>query len=339
MSQVSLGLFMPSTRKKPRMPRAKSALEWGVFAEENGYDSIWLSEGWGTDSFVDLATIAAHTETITLGTSIIPVYYHTPATLSMAGATLQDTSDERFRLGLGAGHPGMVEGIHGIKFENPARRLHETAELVKLLSGESGSDAVSYNGKMFSVDDVPAFDSPFPVYAAALGNATRRATGRVADGWIPYNIPFSLLENRFEVIAKTARDAGRDPDEITVAPLVPAAVSNDPAEARDEIRYSIARYIGDHEDDAYKNAVGELFPRKVDEIEHLWESGEQEEATDQVTNEMVEALGIAGTPDSAREQLRELVETTILDIPIVKVPRSAGNGVLEETITQLGKIN
>jgi len=54
---------------------------------------------------------------------------------------------------------------------------------------------------------------------------------------------------------------------------------------------------------------------------------------------MIEALGIAGTPESAREQLRELVETTIIDIPIVKVPRSAEDDVLEETITQLGKIN
>jgi len=50
---------------------------------------------------------------------------------------------------------------------------------------------------------------------------------------------------------------------------------------------------------------------------------------------MIADLGVAGTPDEARDQLRTLVAETGIDHPIVVIPAPASNGVAETTIDAL----
>ncbi len=96
----------------------------------------------------------------------------------------------------------------------------------------------------------------------------------------------------FEVIADAARDTGRDPNEITVAPYIPAAVSTDEAAAYDALRGHLAYYIGSGE--GYRRAIA--FFEEADRIATAWRNGDREGASDAVTDEMVHALGVAGTP-------------------------------------------
>ncbi|MFC6766897.1 LLM class flavin-dependent oxidoreductase, partial [Natrinema soli] len=58
-------------------------------------------------------------------------------------------------------------------------------------------------------------------------------------------------------------------------------------------------------------------------------------AANAVTDEMVADLGVAGTPDEARERLRTLVAETGIDQPIVVVPEPASSEVAETTIDAL----
>jgi alkanesulfonate monooxygenase SsuD/methylene tetrahydromethanopterin reductase-like flavin-dependent oxidoreductase (luciferase family) len=216
-------------------------------------------------------------------------------------------------------------------FENPARRLHETAELAgQFLRGEG---RVSYEGNIFEVADFPALGRDVPVYAAALGPAMRRATGRVADGWLPHNIPFERLETAFETIAETAREAGRDPDEIAVAPYVPSAVSEDRAEALRTARGHVAYYVGSGE--GYRRAVAQSFPEEADAVADAWREGDREAAREAVTDEMVAALTVAGTPEEARVQFETVAAIAVIDEPLVVVPDRAPEAVAEATIEAL----
>lgn len=300
-------------------------------AESLGYDSCWCPELWGRDAFVALTRAATATDEIALGTAIANVYGRSPATLAQAAATLDDVSSGRFRLGLGPSTQTVVERLHGTAFERPARRLHETAALVgRFLAGDG---RVSYDGEVFSVSDFPALDADVPVYAAALGEATRRATGRTADGWLPHNVPFDRLETAFETVAETARAADRDPESIRVAPWVPAAVSDDPAEARDTIRGHVAYYVGSGE--GYRRAVAESFPTEAEAIESAWRAGNRDEARSAVTAEMVAQLGVAGDLTTARERFQALRERSVVDEPIVVVPRGTEERLTDRTLETL----
>ena len=110
-------------------------------AESLGYDSVWTGELWGRDSFVALTQAAEITDTVQLGTAIVNVYGRSPATIAQAAATLNDAAEGRLTLGLGTSTPKVIEDLHGRSFDGPARRLHETVELVKrFLDGDGRSE-------------------------------------------------------------------------------------------------------------------------------------------------------------------------------------------------------
>ena len=294
-------------------------VEVATRAEDLGYDSVWLPELWGESSPVVATAIAEHTDRIEVGSAIVNVFSRSPAVLAMTAVTLAERSDDRFVLGVGTSTRKAIEDLHGMDFDRPVRRAHETIELVRRFT--RGEGPVDYDGELFSVADFPSLEREVPIYGAALGPANRRVVGRLCDGWMPHNVPFPSLDEAFETIEETAREAGRDPDEIRVAPYVPTAVSDDEAEARDAIRGHVAYYVGSGE--GYERAVASSFPEDAERVAGAWREGDRDAARAAVTDEMVDALGVAGTPDTAPEALERLVEETAIDRPILVAPSSA----------------
>ena len=252
--------------------------------------------------------------------------------LAVTAATLDRVSDGRFTLGVGTSTRKAVEDLHGMDFDdpNPVRRAHETIELTKRFLG--GDGRVEYDGEAFQVADFPSLGADVPVYHAALGKANRRVVARLCDGWIPHNVPFPDLAESFDYVAHHAREADRDPDDVTVAPYVPACVSDDGSEARRMVREHIAYYVGNGE--GYERAVAGRFPDEAERVAERWRSGERGEAADAVTDGMVAALGVAGTPDEAREQLRDVAGMDVVDRPLLTIPNSAGH-LAERTLEEL----
>lgn len=332
MAEPTLGVKLPMTDEPAQQALRKSAGDWGRFAERHGFDSVWASEGWGADVFVTLSEIVCQTNEIKVGSAIANVYSRSPAVLAMAATSLDRLSDGRTILGVGASHPGTVEKLHGQPYKRPIRRTHEAIEVIKQLTRD-GNTHVEYSGEVFQIGGYPSINRPIPIYNGALGDANLRVTGRLADGWLPHLIPFSRYEHEFEKIAVAAHEAGREPDDIVVRPQVLAAVSSDPAYARNLIRRFIANYIGRKE--AYRNKISEAFPDQAARIAEAWHSGSPDTAVSHVTDEMVDELGVAGDPNSARDRLRELLSNTTIDHPIIFVPKQADYELLEQTLEEL----
>ncbi|QLK24976.1 LLM class flavin-dependent oxidoreductase [Natrinema zhouii] len=303
-----------------------------VRAEDRGYDAAWVGELWGASGVVQATEMACRTDEIEIGTAIVNVYSRSPAVLAMTAASLADASDGRFTLGLGTSTATAIEGLHGTAFDRPVRRAHETIELIREFTTGDG-EPVDYEGELLEAADFPSIEASVPIYHAGLGPANRRVVGRLADGWIPHNIPFSTLDKAFEEVADAARERDREPGEITIAPYVPSAVSDDRSEARDTLRRHIAYYVGSGE--GYRRAVATKFPEEADRIADAWRGGDKRAAANAVTDEMIADLGVAGTPDEARDQLRTLVAETGIDHPIVVVPEPASSEVAETTIDAL----
>ncbi|WP_254538020.1 LLM class flavin-dependent oxidoreductase [Halomarina litorea] len=317
------------------VPAVDDPTAFTVRAEDLGYESAWMGELWGESSVVRLTDVAARTDDIELGTAILNVFSRTPAVLAMTAKTIDDLSDGRFTLGVGTSTRKAVEDLHGMEWDdpNPIRRAHECIELTKAyLSGEG---RVTYDGDVFHAADFPSLDHDVPIYHAALGSANRRVVARLCDGWIPHNVPFPDLADSFEYIAEHAAEAGRDPDAIDVAPYVPACVSDDADEARLMVRKHLAYYVGSGK--GYQRAVGGRFPEEADRVADLWHEGDRGAAAEAVTDEMVAALGVAGTPEEAREQLREIGEMDVVDRPLLTIPNSAGH-LAERTVEELAPV-
>ncbi|MBZ6493815.1 LLM class flavin-dependent oxidoreductase [Natrinema longum] len=303
-----------------------------VRAESQGYDAVWVGELWGESGVVQATEMACRTDEIGIGTAILNVYSRSPAVLAMTATSLARASEGRFTLGLGTSTATAVEGLHGMAFDRPVRRAHETIELIREFTAGTG-EAVEYEGEVLEAANFPSVETDVPIYHAGLGPANRRVVGRLCDGWIPHNIPFSRLEDAFEEVATAARERDREPDEITIAPYVPSAVSEVPADARETLRRHVAYYVGSGE--GYRRAVATAFPTAADRIAEAWREGDKRAAASAVTDDMIADLGVAGTPEEARDQLRTLVAETGIDHPIVVVPEPASSEVTETTIEAL----
>ena len=88
-------------------------VERAVEAEQLGFNSVWTAEAWGSDAFSPLAYLAALTERVQLGTSVVQLAARTPTATAMSAITIDHMSGGRFRLGLGVSGPQVVEGWYG----------------------------------------------------------------------------------------------------------------------------------------------------------------------------------------------------------------------------------
>src|ERR1700751_1213521 len=166
-------------------------VEYVVEAEKLGVDAVGTAEAWGQDAIAPLASLAAHTSRIRLGTGIMQISARVPAMIAMTALTMASISNDRFILGLGASGPQVVEGLQGRPFKAPLTRLKETVEIIKLaFAGER----IEYHGKYHELPlpggqgkalrlSQPG-NSNIPIYLATLRPQALEYTGAVADGWL-----------------------------------------------------------------------------------------------------------------------------------------------------------
>src|SRR6202171_5192729 len=123
---MSIDLLILGNAPIERMPeRAK-------LAEGNGYDTVWLAdESFYREVYSCLTSFVQHTSRGKGGPCVNGPYASHPALTAMAVATLDEISDKRAILGIGAGISGFSE--LGIDRKKPARGIREAVELIRML--------------------------------------------------------------------------------------------------------------------------------------------------------------------------------------------------------------
>jgi coenzyme F420-dependent oxidoreductase len=282
-------------------------------AENHGYDRISLPEVTGRDGVTLLAILAERTDDIGLSNDVFSPWGRSPAILGQTGVTLQEASDGRYRMGLGASSPDLTEKWHLAEFDRPLRRLRETVELVKqVTSGER----VDYDGAFFDGGGLQlrgVEPTEVPVDVAALGPKAVELAGRFADGWVPQLFTPGALEDRLADFRRGAELGDRDPESLRVAVTVRSCVLDDPERAREVARRQLAFMVGAY-GPYYRQSIAEQgFADATAEIHDAWTDGDRSEAIDAVTDGMVDRLVAVGTRETAEERLRRYEEIDGVD--------------------------
>jgi len=291
-------------------------------AEALGYESAWVAEGHGGDQFAILGACAVATKRIRLGTSISSVFVRSAPTIGMAAATVDQLSGGRFILGLGSSHRVQVEPEHGIPFVQPTARLRETIAIVRALLRDG---VVSHRGEVITIE---RFDLWFaaerreiPVYVAALFPRMLEIAGALAEGVLLTWPTAATIARAVRHVVIGARAAGRAASAVDVASLIPCAVAETAAVARDALRPSVGLYAGFFP--RYNRLLAEAgFEGAVRDIKQAFDRGGREAAAKVVPDELIDAVALAGTPDTCRERLAAY-RGAGLALPIVS-PRVSG---------------
>jgi 5,10-methylenetetrahydromethanopterin reductase len=196
-------------------------------AEEAGLGGVWVGDSpvlW-RELYVLLGAAAERTDRLRLGPAVTnPVSRHLAVTAS-ALMTLQELSGGRAALGLGLG-ASAVRTV-GAK---PAR-LAELESAVREIRAywAGGKAGLGYGGGQ----------APIPLFVGASGPRMLELAGRIGDGCLAV---VGLHPRQLEA-ARAQLRAGGASGTFEVVWWVPFALSDDPEEAREDVKAYVARSL------------------------------------------------------------------------------------------------
>lgn len=219
-------------------------LELAELAEAAGFHQVWVSNDLFLRSAPVLLAHAAHrTSSIQLGTGIMNPYSVHPAELAMLATTLQEVTNGRFLLGLGAGAEDFLRWA-GLERPRPLASTRAAVAAIRILLEGGRPNEHDAAGSGWTQDAylrTPAH--PTPIYLGVMSPKMLALAGEVADGALPLLFPPEHFPIAAGQAAEGARSVGRDPATLDLAACVWASVDDDdPAAARHALATKIAYY-------------------------------------------------------------------------------------------------
>ena len=215
--------------------------QWAQFAETLGYHLIMTADHIALteevleeypapyyEPFTNLAWLAAHTERIELGTTVIVVPYRNPLQLAHLASNLDQLSDGRFIFGVGVGWAKSEFDALGIPFE---KRGAITDDYLSAMEEIWANDVASYQGEFVSFRDVMVSPKPVqlphpPVWVGGSSPPALRRAVRFGNAWHPIGIRTDWLRN--EALPRLVEIAERQGKPVpAISPRIFCRITNE----------------------------------------------------------------------------------------------------------------
>jgi F420-dependent oxidoreductase-like protein len=317
----------------------RTAADQVVALEKAGLDTVWVAEAYGFDSPTLMGYLAAKTETVEIGSAILNIFSRTPGALLQTAAGLDNVSQGRAILGLGASGPQVIEGFHGVPYAKPLGRTREIIELVRSgmrrerlesdgvfklpLSKEDG--AVTGLGKPLKLLNKPERSS-VPIYVAALGEKNVELVAEVADGWLPHLYhPEKAASVWGGPLAAGAAKRSSDlaPLEVVAGGMVAIGEGPETKALLDFARPIFALYVGGMGAKG-RNFYNDLachygYEKEAAEIQELYLGGNKRDAEALIPLEWLEAANLVGPESYVKERIAAFAESGVTSLNITPV--------------------
>ena len=249
---MKIGLVLPQTGQQATR---ENVIQMAKNAESEGFDSLWVFERllWPInpqtpyvatpdgslpieyqimlDPLETLTYVAANTNKIALGTSVIDMLFHNPVILARRLATLDILSEGRSIAGFGIGWSKDEYQASNIPFQNRGKRADEFIQVLKRIWTD---DVVEFKGKYYNIPASKIGPKPIqkphpPVYLGGFSpNTFSRIVNYDTNGWLAVvGGPLEYLDNTIKTIKDIANKANKDPNKFKVILLAHLNVALD----------------------------------------------------------------------------------------------------------------
>ncbi|HJY15032.1 MAG TPA: TIGR03619 family F420-dependent LLM class oxidoreductase [Nitrososphaeraceae archaeon] len=256
---MKIGITLPQVGQQATR---ENVIQMANLAEKEGFDSLWVFERllWpvnpqtpypGTpdgslpvegqnvlDPVETLTYVAANTDKIALGTSVIDMLFHNPVVLARRFATLDVLSEGRAIAGLGIGWSKDEYQASNIPFSNRGKRAEEFVEVIKKIWID---DVVEFKGKYYNIPASKIGPKPIqkphiPIYLGGFSpNTYSRIVNYDANGWLGVvGGPIEYLENTMNTIKDMASKASKDPNNFEVILLTYPNITDSKSQTTNE---------------------------------------------------------------------------------------------------------
>ena len=219
-------------------------------AESLGFDAFFRSDHYqrmGThvsglpgpsDAWITLAGIARETKSIRLGTLVNSATFRHPGVLAISVANVDDMSNGRVELGLGAGWFTEEHTSYGIPFAPLGERFDILTEQLAVITGlwsTPHGESFNYSGKHYTLTDSPALPKPVqsPPPIIIGGGGPKRTPMLAARFGAEFNLPFqgkTFFGEQTNRVRAACESIGRDPQSLVYSNALIACIGKDEAE-------------------------------------------------------------------------------------------------------------
>ena len=249
---LTVGVQLPEVEYEARWPELR---DMTIAAEDVGFDSVWTGDHllyknagapaagpW--ESWSLLAALAAVTTRIQLGPLVASTSFHSPTMLAKKAATVDEISEGRLILGLGAGWNKADYQALGVPFDHRASRFIEAFTIIRTLLQEGEID---FDGTYYQIRDCEILPRPRPggppLMIGSIGSRILEATLPHVELWNTWHAWYGNsatgLKELVKKIDDACREVGRDPN--SVAKTATALIALDGATGRGHPRPSVPR--------------------------------------------------------------------------------------------------
>jgi F420-dependent oxidoreductase-like protein len=242
---------------------------------------------------------------------------------AMTATTLNQLSNGRFKLGLGASGPQVVEGWHGVPYGKPMARMREYVEIIRRIWARE--KPLEFAGEYYRIPcqgtgttglgkplkSILHGDPSIPIYTASISPKGLELAAEIADGVIPMMYdPERYAELLAPSLEKGFARAGSgkslaDFDVMTACTVV---VSDDVEKAMIPVKANLAQYVGGmgaRNKNFYNDYAKRMgFEEAAVRIQDLYLAGRKEEACAAVPDALVDAVHLVGPKAKIRDRLQ-----------------------------------
>jgi alkanesulfonate monooxygenase SsuD/methylene tetrahydromethanopterin reductase-like flavin-dependent oxidoreductase (luciferase family) len=212
-------------------PSHKLMLQDCINAEKLGFDSAWIPDHyyferpWGLETFPDaltlLTAVAMKTERLKLGTMVVAATFRHPALLAKMCGAIQELSDGRLILGIGAGNQVHEHNAFDLPF---ATRVGRFKEYLAILTALWRGETVSMEGRHFTLREanLRTYVPKVPLLIAAGGEQMLGLTAKYADAWNPaggVGWDTAAFSEKIAQLSAACKAEGRDIKDIEISHL------------------------------------------------------------------------------------------------------------------------
>jgi FMNH2-dependent dimethyl sulfone monooxygenase len=190
--------------------------ESALLAEEYGFHSIWIADHLlnplkGEDAFcyeawTVVSALATLTKKVKLSHATLCQGFRNPALLAKMSTTLQEISEGRFILSLGAGWDRREFEAYGFEWQEHDDRIAKAREQIEIIKSFWTIPVTEYTGTYYSIDQGVLEPKPNPIPEIWFGgesDASKEVAASLADGWLFYPTPLDGIESKIQSFASS----------------------------------------------------------------------------------------------------------------------------------------
>jgi 5,10-methylenetetrahydromethanopterin reductase len=292
-----------------------------LLIESLGFHTLWHGDDkFYRDPVANLTLCATYTQRLELGTAVLEPYTRHPALIATAMATVDELSQGRVMIGLGAGGSGFE--AMGIERSRPVQRLREAILLMrKLWQGEwveFSGETITFHGRL----RFPLYRPVIPILIGTRGPQLYRLAGEIADGALISTVADPpAIYNAIGHIAAGAQQAGRSLADLRLICRLDACIAEDSSQAKRAVKPMLAASLkSSYPNWQFLQPLELSVPNPVREAIETRDRARLASVAQLLPNEFAERLALVGTASEVANRICQIQATGIDEIVIYPVP-------------------